>query len=210
MIIIKRIFIILALFFVPYVSGVTKTQILNNTDIKKYVNQVEQFFNNITTFRSDFIEINSRGWQSSGLFMLKRRPAMLKMDYTAPPTKIIIVKNNKVIYYDKELKEKSITSVYSSPLAFFLDQKVNISDNLEVILCIKTNNALTIIFRKKNDKDEENGIVSLVFSLNPFQLIGWEIYRRSNQMDTEIPTRIYLKNQKINQNISDGEFGRFM
>ena len=201
---IKRVLIIFVLLFASPVLSFQKA--LNNTDIQKYVKQIEQFFNNISSFQSDFVEINSRGWQSLGFFRLKRRPAMLKMDYTDPPTKTITVKNNKVIYYDKELKEKSVTSVYSSPLAFFLDPKINIRDNLEIISCLKTNNALMVAFRKKNDKDEENGVVVLAFSLNPFLLTGWEIYRRSDQMDIEIPIRIYLKNQRINQNISDSEF----
>lgn len=205
---IRKVFIIFfVLLIIPFSSG--KREEIDDADIQKYLKQIEQFFNNISTFQSDFIEINSKGWQSSGSFVLKRRPAMLKMDYMSPPTKIIIVKNNKVIYYDKELKEKSVTSVYSSPLAFFLDFKVNFRDNLEVISHLKTNSTLVVVFRKKNDTDEENGVVALVFSLKPFYLIGWEIYKRSNQMDIEIPIRVYLKKQKIDQKISENEFREY-
>ena len=208
MMITKKIFIIcFALFFIPFVSGTEKE--INGADVQKYLKQVEQFFNSISTFKSDFIEISSKGWQSSGSFCMKRQPAMLKMDYKIPPTKIIIVKNNKVIYYDKELKEKSVTSVYSSPLAFFLDSKVNICENLEVISCLKMDSMLVMVFRKKDDKDEENGVVALIFSLKPFQLTGWEIYRNSAQMDIEIPIRVYLKEPKINQKISDDEFNGY-
>ena len=202
---IKKIFIIcFALLFIPFASGTEKK--ISGMDVQKYLKQVEQFFNSISTFKSDFIEISSKGWQSCGSFAMKRHPAMLKMDYKIPPTKIIIVKNNKVIYYDKELKEKSVTSVYSSPLAFFLDPKINIRENLEVISCLKMNSMLVMVFRKKGDKDEENGVVALIFSLKPFQLTGWEIYRNSTQMDIEIPIRVYLKEPKINQKISDDEF----
>lgn len=201
----RKLFIIFfALLSITFVSG--KQKEISDGDIQKDLKRIEQFFNSINTFKSDFIEINSKGMQNSGFFILKRRPAMLKMDYTIPPTKIIIVKNNKVNYYDKELKEKSITSVYSSPLAFFLDSKVNIRDNLETISHLKTNSTLVVVFRKKNDTDEENGVVALVFSLKPFQLAGWEIYRKSDQMDIETPICVYLKKQKINQKISDDEF----
>lgn len=203
--IMRKLFIIFCILLsIPLVSG--KQKEIKNKDIQKDLKQIEQFFNSINTFKSDFIEINSKGMQNSGSFILKRQPAMLKMDYTIPPTKIIIVKNNKVIYYDKELKEKSITSIYSSPLAFFLDSKVTIQDNLETISHLKTSSMLVVVFRKKNDTDEENGVVALVFSLKPFQLAGWEIYRKSDQMDIEIPIRVYLKKQKINQKISDDEF----
>lgn len=202
----KKIFaIIIAIIFSPIiVCGAPKCP--SKTEVQKYAKKINDFFNSINTFRADFIEISSRGQVSSGIFILKKRPAMLKMDYAMPSTKTITVKKNKVIYYDKELKEKSVTSVYSSPLAFFLDSKINILSNLETVFCMEKNGKLLIVFRKKDDPDEENGAVALSFDLKPFKLTGWEIYKKSSQINTEAPIEVILEKQKINQEIPDEEF----
>ncbi|MBR1735013.1 MAG: outer membrane lipoprotein carrier protein LolA [Alphaproteobacteria bacterium] len=173
---------------------------------KKYIDQIDKFFNSIKTLKADFIEINKYGKQSSGIFALKKHPAMLKMDYINPATKIVIVKNNKLIYYDKELKEKTKTSLYSSPLAFIADSEINLNKSLKVISCAEKDNNLVIAVRKKDDPEEEYGIVVLTFSQKPFSLIKWEIFPKSDLIDTTPLVQLYLQNQVINKNLSDKEF----
>lgn len=189
-----------------------------------YVKVIEDFLNSIRTWRADFLEINSAGKEVKGLFLLKKSPAMLKMDYKDPPLRLIVVKNHKITYYDKELKEKSVTSTHSSPLSFFLDFKINLKDNVKVISCSKFEQKLIIIFRKKEDKDAENGVVRIVFNMKssnsrvnkgkikgnvveqPLQLECWEISKSMRALERGEFTRVCLKNQKINQFISDEEF----
>ncbi len=208
---IKKIFAItiFSIVCVAIVSGKTSKNETKQYQKQKYVEKIENFFNNIKTFSADFIEINRTGKQSIGTFLLKRRPTKLKMDYKTPPTKAITVKDNKAVYYDKELKEKTKSSIYSSPLAFLLDTKVDLHKNIEVISYIEKKDTLIIVFRKKDDIDDEYGAVAMIFSLKPFMLVRWEIYRSSNQIDIEIPILVYLQNQKINQNISDKEFDEY-
>lgn len=197
-------------FMVAFFSIVCTALVCGKTsekaDQQRYIEKIENFFNRIKTFSADFIEISRIGKQSMGTFVLKRRPTKLKMDYKTPPEKIIIVKDNKALYYDKELKEKTKSSIYSSPLAFLLDPKVDLRKNVEVISCNEANDTLTIAFKKKGGAEDEHGAIVLTFSLNPFILVKWEIYRGSDRIGTEIPVQVYLQNQKIDQKVFDNSF----
>lgn len=126
---------------------------------------IEDFLNTIRTWRADFLETDSQGRISRGIFLLKKSPAMMKMDYIDPATRVIVVKNHKVIFYDKELKEKSITSVHSSPLSFFLDYKIDLKENVSIIDCEESNGKLIAVFRKKDDKNGEKGVIRIVFRI---------------------------------------------
>lgn len=167
--------------------------------------KVENFFNSLKTIRADFIEENSSGNNKiRGKFLLKRRPAMLKMD---SPKRRIIVKDYKAEYYDKELKEKSVISVYSYPLSFLLDPIINLSENVKIVFHKENSREMRVAFRKKDDKKEEKGVVLLVFSIKPsMKLECWEIYRNSKAIGRERPIRVRLVNQKMNDKMYNTEF----
>lgn len=194
---------------------------------------IEDFLNHIRSWRADFIEIGRAGDVSRGVFILKKSPAMMKMDYINPPLRVVTVKKQKVTYYDKELKEKSVTSVYSSPLSFFLDFKIDLKENVSIIDCKESDGRIEATFKKKDDKDGEKGVVRIAFRIlsdeesgdrsngknkekaqqkrrskaSPtLQMESWEIYRNVRALNLENPVRVFLKNQVINQYISDEEF----
>ncbi|MDR2107270.1 MAG: outer membrane lipoprotein carrier protein LolA [Holosporaceae bacterium] len=170
------------------------------------VGETEKYLNSVTTFEADFVQTDRYGEKSFGHFFLKR-PFLMKMDYRNPPTRVVIAKDNKIIHYDRELKEKTETSMYSSPLSFLLEKKINLRKNLKVLSVTDEADFLSIKFCRKNEEDE--GAVTLVFSKNPLTLIKWTVFSDSDDESFSGRVEISLLNPKSGHDIPAEEFKRF-
>ena len=174
---------------------------VKQADKKQVMAKVQKYFNDLKTFEAMFVQVDRYGNVESGYLWIKR-PNRVKMQY---PKRVVLVNDNRVINYDKELKEKSETSVYSSPLSFFLDKKVNFQEKLEVIYASESDDAIFAKFCKK-DEDAE-GAVLLVFSKNPMELRKWIIF--SDKNDESVGIEVSLFNWKTGENISDNIFDKY-
>ncbi|MDR3180260.1 MAG: outer membrane lipoprotein carrier protein LolA [Holosporaceae bacterium] len=184
-----------------------KKRILNPQETDQYITQLEEYLNSLKTIVSKFVQINRRGEKSSGYFILKR-PNKMKLYYVPPASDVIIAKDNKITHYNRELKEKTMTSMYSSPLSFFLEKKIKLRDNVKVMSAVELSDAMVITFSRKNNDDD--GAVALVFKKNPIQLLKWEIFSNKNEMTPWNSTKIVLAESKINRlKIPDDEFEKF-
>ncbi|MDR2781083.1 MAG: outer membrane lipoprotein carrier protein LolA [Holosporaceae bacterium] len=199
---IRRIIVAVSLIFTNFEIS-CDTQ---KSKVDAYIADVEKYLNDITTFESDFIQLDKNGRGSMGHFFLKR-PFLMKMDYKNPPTHVLIAKNNKIIHYDRELKEKTETSMYSSPLSFFLERKINLRENLKILSVQDVDDMLAIKFCKKDD--DEEGAVTLIFSKNPLMLRKWIVFPNKNDESLSETTEISLINWKFKHKISDDEFNKF-
>jgi outer membrane lipoprotein-sorting protein len=184
-----------------------KERILNPQETDQYITQLEEYLNSLKTIVSEFVQINRHGEKSSGYFILKR-PDKMKLYYVPPASDVIIAKNNKVTHYNRELKEKTVTSMYSSPLSFFLERKIKLHDNVNVLSAVELHDVMVITFTRKNSDDD--GAVALIFKKNPVQLLKWEIFDNKNEMTPWNSTKINLVDSKINRlKIPDDEFEKF-
>ncbi|MDR2765850.1 MAG: outer membrane lipoprotein carrier protein LolA [Holosporaceae bacterium] len=171
-----------------------------------YLEKVEKYFNGITTFESDFVQIDGRGRCSVGRFFLKR-PRLMKMDYQNPPTHVIIAKNNRIVHYDRELKERTETSMYSSPLSFLLSPEVNLRKHLKILSIREESDAVFIKFRRKNE--DIDGAVILVFSKNPLTLRKWILLENENDEHSDGNIEVSLLNWKLGHDIPSKVFDTF-
>ncbi|MDR2681585.1 MAG: outer membrane lipoprotein carrier protein LolA [Holosporaceae bacterium] len=182
-------------------------RILSEKETDQYVTQLEEYLNSLKTIVSEFVQISRYGEKSSGYFILKR-PDKMKLYYLPPASDVIIAKNNKVTHYNRELKEKTMTSMHSSPLSFFLESKINLRKNVTVLSAVELKNTMIITFCKKNSDDD--GAVALIFQKNPIKLLKWEIFNNKNEMTPWNSTKIILTDSKINsKKIPDDEFEKF-
>jgi outer membrane lipoprotein-sorting protein len=170
---------------------------------KDPIGETEKYLNAVTTFEADFVQTDRYGQKSSGHFFLKR-PFLMKMDYRNPPTRTIIAKNNKIIHYDRELKEKTETSMYSSPLSFLLEKKIDLRKNLKMLSVYEETDCLSIKFCKQDDDAE--GAVTLVFSKNPLTLRKWIISLDKNGESSAGSVEVVLSNTKSGHSVSAEEF----
>ncbi len=170
-----------------------------------WIEKIEDYFNKeLDSVKSDFIQIGSRGSISTGKIFLKRKKRLMKLYYNDPNPNVAIIKDYKLTHFERELKEKTIISVYSSPLSFFLEKKIDLQENVKIISQDESPNFIAITFKKKGDEDV--GAITLVFSKKPFQLKGWTILENDNYGRQ---TRIILKNTQFNARFSDKEFDSF-
>jgi outer membrane lipoprotein-sorting protein len=174
--------------------------------VEDYVAEVEKYLNDLKTFESDFIQMDRSGSRSPGHFFLKR-PFLMKMTRGNPPTFVIIAKRKKIIYYDRELKEKTETTIYSSPLSFFLEPKIDLRNNVKMLSIHDDGDAVSIKFCRKNGEDD--GIVTLLFSKNPLTLRQWTISSHDDDGLSISSTEISLFNWKSGHSIPDDEFQKF-
>jgi outer membrane lipoprotein-sorting protein len=100
--------------------------------------------------------------------------------------------------------EKTETSMYSSPLSFFLEKKINLRRNLKILSIENTGDSILIKCCKKDD--EIDGAIALVFSKNPLTLRKWIIFDDKKDESPGKSTEITLLNWKFGHKISDKEF----
>lgn len=173
----------------------------NDTWLKK----IETYFKENDNCESDFEQMDSQGTISEGHFYLKRNKQLMKLVYKSPNPHVIIVSGNKLVHYDKELKEKTETSIYSSPLSFFLEKSLDLQSNVRILQVINRDGIVAIKLCKKDD-DESS--IMLVFSKKTFKLQSWIIFYNEKDEYSRF-TKIRLKNPKYHVNFSDRIFKNF-
>ena len=171
-----------------------------------WIAKIEDYFNSKLTssVQSDFTQIGSRGGISTGKIFLQRKEGLMKLYYNDPNPNVIIVKDYKLTHFDRDLKEKTVITVYSSPLAFFLEKKVDLKKNVKVVSQDESSDSVTITLKKNGDEDE--GAITLLFSKDPFRLRGWVILENNNYGRQ---TQIILENTQFKAEFDDKEFDRF-
>lgn len=195
---------LLVLVFLNFVCFAKDQQELSDKKID-WIKKIENYFNReLDSVQSDFTQVGSRGNVSTGKIFLKRKKGLMKLYYDAPNPNVAIVKDYKLTHFDRDLKEKTIVSVYSSPLAFFLEKKVDLKNNAKVTALNESSDLIQVTLKKTGEENE--GAISLIFSKRPFQLKGWVISGNNNYGRQ---TQIVLKNAQFNAKFDDKEFDRF-
>ena len=180
-----------------------------SSDVKNaLIKEIERYFNSIDMLFADFKQLDKNGSKSCGYLMMKNRN--LKMEYTTPPANIMIIKDQKVTFYDKELDEKTKTTAHSSPFSFLLRRKTNLRENLEILDLHDNETEASLTFRCKNDDSDgssnDSPVIRMHFSKKPFSLLGWEIFSSRKHIRTGFSTKIRLLNHNFRRRISDSEF----
>jgi len=136
-------------------------------DNKAVIARLEHYLTSIKTINASFTQEASNGDVSTGIFYLAK-PGKLRMEY-APPTPILMVaKDGKIAYYDKELQQVSYISLDSSLVGFLARDKVTFDDSVTITHLSNSNQSISIsIVQSKNPKDNT---LTLEFSDNPLLL----------------------------------------
>lgn len=198
---------ILSLFILAFlqVSCFAKNYQEPNDKKTDWIAKIEDYFNNeLDSVKSDFTQIGSRGGISTGKIFFRRKKGLMKLYYNDPNPNVVIVRDYKLTRFDRDLKEKTVISVYSSPLAFFLEKKVDLGKNVKVASLNESQNSIQITLKKNGDEDE--GAITLLFSKKTFQLKGWVILENN---DDGKQTQIILENAQFSVYFSDKEFDSF-
>jgi outer membrane lipoprotein-sorting protein len=165
-----------------------------------YLQKISAFLDGLTTLEADFLQFDENGNVIRGHIWLKK-PSLMKM---RTPAYVIILKDDKVAYYDLGLKEKTVTSAYSSPLSFLLQKRADLRSHLNVLSAQESGDVLSITVCKKDP--EADGAITLIFTKDTFRLCGWKLHTNRAQPEASRTISVMLSDQKINQGIPRAEF----
>lgn len=188
---------------VSFAFGNTKQKIVNNFNMEQnnniqeneFIEIAKNYLNNLKTLEANFTQSDGWGISISGRIWIDRKNGKFKLETSQRRT---VIKDSYMYDFNKDLEETTKASIYSSPLAFLLDKKIDFK-GLEILRVECDNRSFSIRFAKK-DKNIE-GQVELHFQNK--KLSGWTFYNNDNDV---IGTTIKLHGLKINQEIDEEVF----
>ncbi len=154
-----------------------------------YIHTAEGWLNNINSMTADFIQVSSDGGYAEGKLFIKKNHGF-RFEYAPPSPLLIVGRGNWVIVQDLEEQTSNNYPLYQTPFSRFLSDNVSLQPKGYKTDAIVKNGILEI---KIVPNEDNNGLLQLDFSQNPFQLRRWKII---DQIGTEII--VTLQNHKFN------------
>ncbi|MBO7097787.1 MAG: outer membrane lipoprotein carrier protein LolA [Alphaproteobacteria bacterium] len=169
-----------------------------NAQTTQDVAQIEDYLNNITTIKADFVQMASNGATSEGKLYISK-PSKIRMEY-APPTDVLIVGNTEeIVFHDKELDQITNIDYDDVPGTKILTDTIKIDGKiLKVTDFYKDAGSTTVTLEYTKEKDM--GPITLVFSNKPFELKQWKII---DPQSVEVTLSLYdmHTNESIDENL---------
>lgn len=139
---------------------------------KAEVKRVEEYFNQLTTLRSTFLQASSTGLVARGVVWLQR-PGRMRFEY-APPSPVLITADGIwLTYQDNDLEQTTQIPLVTSPLSVLVSDDVDLMDELVVEDVQTGSNVIRLQLRQRDDPDQGN--VILTFQDKPLSLKQWII-----------------------------------
>ncbi|AFX98263.1 outer membrane lipocarrier LolA family protein [Candidatus Endolissoclinum faulkneri L2] len=139
---------------------------------KDDIQRIEDYFNQIITIHSDFLQINSAGLISRGVMWIER-PGKMRFEY-APPSSVLLTSDGIwLTYQDNELKQTTQIPLISSPFSVLLSKYISFTDDLVVQTLNKSCEMLLVQLYQRDDPTQ--GKIILAFQDNPLSLTQWSI-----------------------------------
>jgi len=144
---------------------------LSNED-REDIARVEAYLNKITSLKARFLQVNSEGNIAEGDVLINR-PGRARFEYEPPAQILVVADGTWLVFHDKELDETTRIPLSSTPISVLLEENVKLSGNVTVISVEKDAGILRVNIIDTEEPDE--GGITLVFTLYPFDLRKWLI-----------------------------------
>lgn len=139
------------------------------------VAQVERYLNALTTLKARFAQYTPSGRVNRGTIYIRRPHGKLKGGLRIefdPPVKLLIVATRiYLIVWDGDLKEAQYHPLSATPVAALLNERLTFTGKLRVVSVKREGRWLSMTMVRRDEPDK--GSMSLLFSRNPMQLVGW-------------------------------------
>lgn len=170
-----------------------------------YIAKAQEWLNNLTTAKAQFVQVNPDRTQMKGTFYLNR-PGRLRFEYDAPIDDFIVADGVLLHFYDSQIGEASNALIGQTMADFILRPDLDLVDPRESSIVVSQTNHSDTVFRmilvQKDDPDA--GKIVLDFDKEPFLLRQWSIYDPQGSVTEIILTKLHL-NLKL-----DGKLFRFV
>jgi outer membrane lipoprotein-sorting protein len=140
--------------------------------------RVEDYLNDLTTLKADFVQINPDGGTVTGE-LYYQRPDKMRLDYD-PPSDILIVSDGwTIVYYDRRLEQVSHLFINSTPLGFLLSDEIRLSGDVTVTDVQRSAGELHVTLVQSDDPNQ--GSIQLSFAEDPLELRRWTVFDAQGQ-----------------------------
>ena len=128
----------------------------------KLINETIEYLESLKFFSGSFVQIEGNEVSEGKLFIGKNR---IRVEYLKPSKILIILADNKAMYYNYELDEDEFFNPQNTPAWFFYDI-FNNPEFFEDSYLFKDNNTIIITKEVFNDLGRFN--IKILFENNPF------------------------------------------
>jgi outer membrane lipoprotein-sorting protein len=177
-------------------AATSPTGPLGANDIVKRANG---YFNGLSSFTGDFIQISDDGRRYRGKLMVER-PGKMRFDYDPPARVLILSDGTTVAVVDERLKTKDRYPLGQTPLKFLVQERVDLGRDLKLIRARADNETASVLVE---DKTTFGGTsrVNLLFDRATFNLKGWTV---TDAQGTK--TTVQVANITTGKNLSEKLF----
>jgi outer membrane lipoprotein-sorting protein len=139
---------------------------------REIVARIEAWLQGVTTLRARFTQLAPDGRMSTGRVFL-HRPGRLRFDYDPPSRVQLIATDWRLIFVDWAARQVNVLPLSQTPLAFLLDEKVQLSGELEVRRVQRRTGEIALEVVRAKEPDQ--GRVVMVFAEQPIELRRWAV-----------------------------------
>ena len=182
----KIILLFIVFFFLNTVEAKDKEQ--------TYKIKTFEYLTNIVEFESKFIQIQENEIQTGHFFKNNNR---LRVNYDEPSNIVFVIKQNKAMYFNKNLGEVQYfnTKKNSTKIFFDLINDINFLNNAKFFF-----KDSMFYFSKNIEIANESNLIKIFFEESPIRLRKIEIQNK------EIKTTFYINNMNFNPDFEDNFF----
>lgn len=166
---------------------------------QEILQEVNAYFQTLQTVSSGFVQVSSTGDFADGIVHLSRPDEKMRLVYNPPNKTELIVRNDTIIYHDKEYDQVTYYPLNSTPLAALVKSSLDFSKDVRVIDVAQQTGVIEVTVIDPDD--EALGSVTLVFSDKPLMFRKWHV------LDAQgTTTQVTLINPQINHPLDRAVF----
>jgi outer membrane lipoprotein-sorting protein len=137
---------------------------------KATLKRVEDYLENVRTFKARFIQVSDNGGIAEGRIYMQR-PGKMRIEYKPPVPLILVATGKLIIMYDRKLDQTTHLPLAASPAAWLLSERLSIRDKVEITDVHTSGKRIYVGLNEKGKADK--GSLHLVFLDNPLRLREW-------------------------------------
>ena len=138
---------------------------------RKVVARIEAYLNAIRTMTARFIQAEPNGWIAEGALYLQR-PGKMRIEYDPPHRFLMVTTGRMLIVYNGKTDATMHLPVSTSPVAFLLGDRVDLTRAAEIKRVERRRDAYVLTV---SERGGGNASLRLVFRKKPFGIKEWTV-----------------------------------
>lgn len=216
----KKLVILLYFLFCPVMALAANDAVVkdkfNREIYSSQISKIKNYMGSFDTLESRFLQtVPERVSVSRGKIYISR-PGKARLEYVDPESVLLLIKDGRMMYWDKDLDQVSYNDIPPTPFEALLYKDLDLSDDIKILKFYEDGESMSIVLAPSampgEEKKEHNEYESLtlVFSKNPFGLVRMQRSDENNatvsvnllapQFDKKIDDELFVfKNPRINK-----------